>query len=316
MSQDRVNNLLHTLRGEQFRHSQNLRRSRTHISSSLAYTHNARTLPQGLIYPPHASSVDAEDVDLAACSPPANWDSPQWRAHALSLIYGHLPTNSTRPFPDPDKVPPLTLLCLRVLHASYPAPDFAEDSLRFVPPHLRRDLLRDTSIHSPLASPGSLCQPDGHADGELIVVGPNASLHGDYFKQFAVSRAENEREGDGEELTWDSHDESTPLHTLVILSVSIHSATLLTFPPTITHLALINLPAAVPLHRCICPLLTVLDLSYNKWLGPARAEGPLEGLVWSRWSRLEVLGLRGCWVSGELHRIVNKGRWNDVKIIT
>jgi len=127
----------------------------------------------------------------------------------------------------------------------------------------------------------------------------------------------------GEDEAWDSsarHEEwtSTSLHTMVLLSVHIPSVTFLSFPPTITHLALIELPAAVPLHRLpsICPLIKVIDLSYNKWLETMKSSTDvLERVVWTRWGRLEVLGLRGCWVSEELRMKVNKERWTDVVII-
>jgi hypothetical protein len=234
------------------------------------------------------------------------WDPPRWRAHALSVVYDHLPHKPT------GEVPSLTLLCLRILFSSFSGSEFIEEILPYIPSHLRRDLLRYTSIHSPLANPRILCQPDGYVDGELIVV--DTSLRRDYF------RAGNGETGQGDEegLSWDSpaHDNSsTSLHTLVLLSVYIPNAAFLTLPPTITHLALISLPYAVPLHRLpgICPLITVLDLSYNVWLGTGT--DVLGKVGWGRWSRLEVLGLRGCCVSEELRRNVNEGKWTDVVIV-
>jgi hypothetical protein len=79
-----------------------------------------------------------------------------------------------------------------------------------------------------------------------------------------------------------------------------------------------DVPFSLPLHRLpsICPLIEVLDLSYNKWLRPGMKE--FERVAWARWSKLRVLGLRGCEfreLDLETLARVNEGRWNDVEIV-
>ncbi|KAG5342822.1 hypothetical protein C0989_008772 [Termitomyces sp. Mn162] len=277
-----VNDLLHTLRGEQFRHAQNLRRSRTHVSSSLP-----RTLP--------ALPIDFDTDERIPSTTAAQ--TPAWRSHALSLVIPALPG-----------VPTLTNLCLRVL-ASLPAHEFTHDIVPWLPPHLRRDLVRHTAIHAPLgdAKLWALYEPDGHADTELIVVSPQATLSNDYFIRSATPRSD-----------WDTDSGAEPLGTLVLVSTYLATSTLLSLPPTITRMALVNLPAAIPLHRLpnTCPLLVVLDLSYNSWLSVVEeSEKALEWVEWKRWSKLSILGLRGCAVSSTLIGKLNTGRWDDVEVV-
>src|ERR1700683_5372406 len=49
---------LYNRRGEQFRHSQNVRKDRTHLSSS--HTHNSPTLPVSLTWPPSLAQPESE----------------------------------------------------------------------------------------------------------------------------------------------------------------------------------------------------------------------------------------------------------------
>ena len=78
-----------------------------------------------------------------------------------------------------------------------------------------------------------------------------------------------------------------PLTTLALLHTKLSVPALLTLPATLTHLALLGLPGAVPLHRLpgICPLLVVLDLSFNAWLDCAAptAQEKLLAVGWRRW---------------------------------
>ncbi|KAF8892509.1 hypothetical protein BD779DRAFT_1509414 [Infundibulicybe gibba] len=178
-----VNNLLHTLRGEQFRHAQNIRKSRTHISSAL--THNSPTLPRGLIDPNHLTyDTKADAVAQKSASPcpgpgpPRSWiltkmkdvhDTPRWRAQALALCTSRSWQESDREARQP--IPALSILCFQILLTAS-STEFAEYIVPYIPPHLRRDLVRYTAVHIPL--PNSklwpLYQPDGHADGEIIVL--------------------------------------------------------------------------------------------------------------------------------------------------
>ncbi|KAG6837295.1 hypothetical protein H0H93_011897 [Arthromyces matolae] len=321
---DRVNHLLHTLRGEQFRHAQNLRRSRTHVSSFIARTSSLPTLPFD-IHSDHdlslSSSLITQSKPLSSAStntpgpePPKSWtlirpsqvpqETPAWRLRALSLV---MPVASPR-------VPTLANLCLRIL-ASVPAPEFHTDVIPWLAPHLRRDLIRFTAVHTPL--PGAklwpLYEPNGHVGTELIVVGPQAVLKDDYFIQ---SKALSEQTSDQD---WDTDGRDVePLYTLVLISTRLATSTVFSFPPTITRMALINLPTPIPLHRLpnTCPLLIVLDLSYNSWLSVIDdSDKAFERIDWGRWNTLNVLGLRECAISSTIVKKVNKGRWDDVQIV-
>ncbi|KDQ60970.1 hypothetical protein JAAARDRAFT_31966 [Jaapia argillacea MUCL 33604] len=361
-----VNDLLHTLRGEQFRHSQNLRRTRAHLLPS--HISNTPSLPleilhasQGLShtgesFPPPQPTVPTNVRPFAGPGPPKSWipssqseefshESALWRARALSVIFSRLPFSSTlstkvltnpayspSSHPNSTSVPPLTLLCLRIILSDYlSSDDFTEDLVLSIPPHLRRDLLRYTTIHYPLPSAKlfGLCEPDGHADGELIVVGPSASLQSNHFRTHDRPQREHQ---DGfsegveiaiDDLSWDSPATTLPppFHTLILLSTPLPLPSIPSLPATLTHVALLSLPSPIPIHRLpmLCPLLVVLDLSFNSWIREVPAG--LKRVDWGRWRRLEILGLRGGSIrSGgeeyeQLRVRVNKGRWADVEIV-
>lgn len=310
-------------RGEDFRHSLNVRKAHARLTN---LTHNAPTLPIGLIdqecVPPEYA-LEADELDpmrrlsrLMEKMSPKSWsqayelkEARSWRANALSLVFNCAQPNNSKAKVD-SSVPALTLMCLQTL-LSFPTDEFTDDIIPYIPPHLRRNLIRWASIDSPLpkAKLYALCQPDGHTDGELIIVGPSANLRDDYF----MSASREERED------WDAEDRNpAPLQTLVLLSTRLSSSTLLTLPPTITHLALINLPFSIPLHRLpnICPLLIFLDLSYNSWLarGSKDALTLLERVDWSRWAQLRILGFRNCHFPDNMLTRINKGRWDDVEL--
>jgi len=84
-------------------------------------------------------------------------------------------------------------------------------------------------------------------------------------------------------------------------------------------MVLVNLPESISLYRLpkLCPLLVLLDLSYNQWLKYSPTKNSLLTSVdWTRWNHLEVLGLKDCAVSEELVARINQGRWDDVEIVT
>lgn len=182
----------------------------------------------------------------------------------------------------------------------------------------------------------ALCDPEGHVDGELIIIGPQATLRADHFRKIALSCGYGRNQGTGDggleplltltdtntEVEWDASQSSPmPLQTFILVSCHISTPTLFTLPPTLTSLALVNLPYPVPLHRLpgICPLLSILDLSFNRWLMTrgtnAQVGHPLDRIGWSRWNKLRVLALRGCHPSVAIVETVNRGRWTDVEII-
>ena len=335
-----------------------------------------------------------------------NRSTVAFRREALSLILAHLrwsfgssdvPTLGTRddysPEPESDTatevsddapdtsthaVPPLTQIALGVLLQAFPdAESFRDELLPMLPPHFRRDVLRYTAVHDPLPNTKlyALCAPEGHADGELFVVGPQASVLREPLvglsPTLAAHRAIREEDEDTEagagadgqtsrdrgeggsgrpgfaadavggasdEMvsptddqgeSWDAlsdedEDEVPPLHAFVVLSAVVSPSALFVFPCTLTHLALLALPIPSPVHRLprICPLLEVLDLSYNLWLNDppgtrtmSNTESTVERIEWAKWSNLRVLGLRGCGITIDIVTKVNKGRWDDVEVV-
>ncbi|KAF7965789.1 hypothetical protein HWV62_41775 [Athelia sp. TMB] len=376
-----VNTLLSTLRGEQFRHSQNVRKDRTHLGAP--HTRTGPTLPSNLFSLPSASlqPVSTENTDNANHSAtlqtndsginadeihttntkvvagpvPRSWAlqadkhnqiklqtiAMERRFDALSVVLPRLP--STRRMDDANSaaIPRLTMLCLRILISSVSADDFAADVVPHLPPHLRRDIMRYTAVHEPLTSAQlyALCEPEGHAGGELLVIGPKALLRPDHFRKTAAGAQgpsafdwdqsqqclRGKGDDDDQADLWDaSADErawDTPLQTFVLVCGFISTQTLLTIPPTLTTLALIALSSPVPIHRLpdVCPLIATLDLSNNPWLADGASPGAysttLERTKWGKWARLKVFALRGIRPSQGVLQAVNKGRWNDVEII-
>ncbi|KAF8481412.1 hypothetical protein JB92DRAFT_3038632, partial [Gautieria morchelliformis] len=68
----------------------------------------------------------------------------------------------------------------------------------------------------------------------------------------------------------------------------------------------------------LLPLLALLDLSFNSWLGPHF--GKLVRLEWSKWTKLTLLGLRGCGIcdadAWTLKKRINERRLIDVDIVS
>jgi hypothetical protein len=237
------------------------------------------------------------------------------------------PSADPRPPGAARTIPPLTLFCSHRLMSCPSGADFARDIAPLLPPHARRDLMRYTAVYAPLSNARlyALCEPEGHADGELIIIGPHATLRGNAFQPCPTARVPPEPSAQEcadvaePELAWDSltltDDLRDPpsLHTFILVSALMSNASLFALPATLTHLALIDVSAPLPVYRLssACPLLVLLDLSYNSWLG----DKALERFVWTRLSRLEVLGLRGCKLSAQTLANVNRERWTDVEII-
>uniref|UniRef100_A0A8H7Y5I2 DNA repair protein rhp54 n=1 Tax=Psilocybe cubensis TaxID=181762 RepID=A0A8H7Y5I2_PSICU len=329
-----VNQLLHTLRGEQFRHSQNLTNSRSHLS--YIPNTNSPTLPIGLTIPEYDESGSTEGTRrsrplplYSGPAPPKSWipapendikDTFLWRAKALDIVAPHLDNFMNSP-----RVPSLALLCMQlIISGCKNSKALQEDVVPFIPPHLRRDLIRHCAIHAPLPEWKlyALLNSNGHTDGEIIVMGPTAYLREDHFLRQMPSSQDARHSSHTEKVDrdWEVEDESErPLRSIVLVSTRLYTSTLLTFPPSITLLALINLPTSVSLHRLpkLCPLIAVLDLSFNFWLNDAvgGATYALDKIEWVRWGHLKVLGLRGCFVSTELLKKINEGRWDDIDSI-
>lgn len=274
-----------------------------------------------------SQKVQSSSTTYAGPAPPKSWsldksqqdhrETAEWRSQALSLAASHI-----NGFIDLSQPPSLALICLKILLAKCTPTEIREDISPLIPVHLRRDFIRYSAIHFPLPDwkLDVLFYPDGHADGEILVVGPKVSLRDDYFLRGSHELLHfNPRHPQPDE-DWESESLSVkPLQSLLMVSTRISASTLLTLPPTLTHIALINIHNPIPLHRFpkICPLLEFLDLSYNRWLGqPEEGISTLDRVEWTRWIHLKVLGLRDCHVPEDILKKVNRGRWDDVAIVT
>ncbi|KAG6376508.1 hypothetical protein JVT61DRAFT_2501 [Boletus reticuloceps] len=349
-----VNNILQNLRGEHFRHVRNVQ-GNSLSSTSLSHAHNQPTLPINLIYPSPAPTTSPSWVP--GPNPPRSWRSPAtstpsstllpgeaksgvnitnttaWRERALLPLFSADVTSSSGSarsrliYPDPGPIPQLTLLCLQLIRSTVPGTDLAE-VVPYMPPHLRRALLRYTATHAPLSQTelDALCQGTTHVDTELIIVGPHNILRASLFRKTNHDDLnELDRKDNPPGESWDvvpmQDNEPLALRSLAILSSRLSAATMLAFPPTITHLALIHMPNRISLQRLptICPLLVFLDLSYNAWLYTVqpvdRGTPMLEEVEWGKLRRLEVIGLRECPVTTKVLLGLNRGRWEDVRVI-
>lgn len=312
-----------TCRGEQFRHDQNVRRSkvryRVHIPT--------KSLPPHLL--PSSDSEDRSPRTSNSGAPntagpvPKSWRTvpkevqdkatPEWRTDALSLVLDGLSVNQTL-------VPPLTKLCMRVLLDAFPAvEDFELVLVPLLPLHLRCVLQRYAAVHTPLSNQKlhTLLGESGHLNGELLAVGPDASLR----KDSAALRPPDRQILVDDSQDWESEDpfmDSFELKTLALVSVDLSFQTLLTFPRSLTRLALVDISTRPPIFRLpsLCPSIVVLDLSFNSWLKDPDQSRTVLGLVnWDKWDDLDVLGLRNCSVYQATLDQVNQNRWLDVQII-
>jgi len=271
---------------------------------------------------PASTTRDESLVSWSGPAPPKSWrsplqtrgcdrDTPQWRAEALGIVALRLGNFLVR-----NSVPSLSLLCLQIILSScVDSKEFREQILPFIPAHLRRDFIRHCAVHSPLPpwKLGSILEPDGHADGEIMVVGRTASLHRDHLQRIADTSLHNHS------ADWEVDDQAfQPLHTLVFLASPLAHSVLLAIPPTLTILALIDV-SSQPIHRLpkLCPLLVLLDLSYNSWLKDPNEDGygSFERIDWSRWGHLKILGLRECYATQELLQRIEEGKWGGLSII-
>ncbi|KAJ7172367.1 hypothetical protein C8R46DRAFT_992494 [Mycena filopes] len=313
-SASNINTKIRTLRGESFRHARNQK----HLplaGLTARHIHNSPTLPANLLadsYAQEETSPRPRNTREAlfgikrVVNPrhESTTSTSTWRLEALSLTIPAIAEQK--------RVPPLTLLCLQILRTAPFDADFSDNILPFIPPHLRRSLLRWAAAHAPLTTHQlrALCGSDGDALDELIVVGPTAQLREDQFKHIHDSCS----------AEWESEDwvAPPPMHTFILMSSHLAVSIMCTLPPTLTHLGLVNVSNPVSLHRLptICPLVESLDLSHNSWLAAeAEATERFAKVQWSRWHQLRILGARGCYVPADMVLKVNQGRWDDVQIV-
>lgn len=289
--------------------------------TTLDYDHSPST---------EVSPTHSRYVSYSGPAPPRSWrpspekddqENTQWRARALKLVASYMGN-----FMDAPRVPSLALLCLQMIfaHCNNNA-EFREDIVPYIPYHLRRDAIRYCAIHSPLPNWKlyALFNPQGNADGEILIMGPTATLPEDHFvrgKSFPDGDNSPAQSTPPADRNWESDDPSEePLLSLILISTRLSISTVFSLPPTLTRLALINLSLPIPIHRLpkSCPLIVLLDLSFNEWLKDPKSEGveSLEKTPWTRWKNMEILGLRECYISNSLIRKINVGRWDDVNVI-
>jgi hypothetical protein len=227
-----------------------------------------------------------------------------------------------------------------------------EELASVLPPHHRKEVVRMCAVRCPLSGArlrALLGVGRNHVEGELVVVQPASPLRQEMFRTHIH---EAHRRESGSEKPWRCDDddddaeeadhsgstvavtdatrsdwqeqepeqEQEAFTAVAIVSTTLSIPVLLALPSSLTRLALVHLSAPIPIHRLPdkCPLLELLDVSYNPWLAEPSwgRERALERVEWGRWAYLKVLGCRDCGVTlGEL-REVNEGRWEDVRIVT
>jgi len=318
-SSGRVSDRLHALRGEDFRHEMNRKGAR---ALRLTTTSTLPTLPS--LYQenhtPDASHTTCSQMSrpstVAGPVPPKGWTerqfssdvSPDWRHSALVPIFSYLKDPPLRSA----TIAPLTLLCAQLLLRESSPDQFNDEIALFLPPHVRRDLVRHMAVQDPLphSTLATLCK-GGAASGEVIVV-PTGPLSAPSFSTiFEAPSASTD--------SWESPvvdgEADIPIITVAILRATIKVPVLLMLPATLTCLALVGLGEPVPLFRltAICPLIQFLDLSFNTWVN----DQSLSKVEWRKWPHLSSLGLRECVVDAlALGQSVNQSRWQDVVIFT
>ncbi|KAG9089022.1 hypothetical protein FRC07_012420, partial [Ceratobasidium sp. 392] len=243
--------------------------------------------PRSWAYPALASSAASGN---SRSTPGSVAPHPEWRARALRWILVHLDRPGLIPHAvegektGRSSIPTLREICLHKLLSTDPIDDqiFNPD----LPAHIRRFIVRYTSILSPLpwaalAELWGVAYGEQGADGELIFVGKETG--GSSFTSASIREVltpaeidlQPEEDENADDLAWDAEEYTPPppLNVLISLAHPL-SKHLSFFPPTITHLALI----ATPLDPDTTPrammaklsgalhLLEALDLSYNPWL--------------------------------------------------
>ncbi|KAF8511394.1 hypothetical protein JB92DRAFT_3118142 [Gautieria morchelliformis] len=168
--------------------------------------------------------------------------------HALQL-----PGNGT-PRRFYSRVPSLLQLCLHTLVYEYGG--LPPEYFSFVPRHILREYVRYSAVHAP-----SLLKEDLDA---LWAIDNVTSWMANLSLLVPTRRVPEDWESEPGEA------ELPPsLHTSIVLASSFRPSPMTLLPPTLTHLALLNV-SQMPLRTlpALLPLLALLDLSFNSWLGP------------------------------------------------
>ncbi|KAH7344515.1 hypothetical protein B0J17DRAFT_4256 [Rhizoctonia solani] len=339
----RVNNLIAKSRREHALHGRSQRHESvpTTLFSTLALGDQLRVYPRSRVAGPPPPRSWAYPTSTTARSDVSSGVAPdaQWRAHAMRWIFLHLDQPGLIPHsvlhvddgqsgPAALAIPTLREMCVRALVSSIQASNKETRSTIHegvldpdLPAHLRRFIVRYSSIHSPLswlalAQLWGIEYGEQGADGEVILVGPDAgglTLSGSAIKNILVPPQELDAESgdDDDSLDWDAEEypSAPPLKAFISIAYPI-TKYLTSFPPTITHLALI----AIPLDRDVTPrivisrlsnglrLLEALDLSCNPWL----VADAINSVDWStRWLRLRFAAFINCRNLKDLENVAN-----------
>ena len=227
-----------------------------------------------------------------------------------------------------------------------------EELASFLAPHHRKEAVRICAVRCPLSGArlrAFFGEGGNHVEGELVIVQPASSLRPEMFRtqpprsHHAHTRVNQPQHEPGSPEEWDDieddhsglivtadaesdwqeqepEQEQQALTAVAIVSTTLSIPVILALPSSLTRLALVHLSAPIPIHRLPdkCPLLELLDISYNPWLAePAWGEErALDRVEWGRWAYLKVLGCRDCGFTLEGLSKVNEGRWEDVRIVT
>ncbi|CAE6470199.1 unnamed protein product [Rhizoctonia solani] len=350
----RVNALIAKSRREHALHNrlQRLGSTPTPFLSTLALGHQLRVYPRTRVAGPPPPRSWAYPTPTSVRSDISSGVIPdaQWRAHAMRWIFLHLDQPGLIPHsilhvgesqsgPDMLVVPTLREMCVRALISSMQTLDSRETRSTVhedvldpdLLAHLRRFIVRYSSIHSPLpwlalAQLWGIEYGEQGADGEVILVGKDAggsTLSGSAIKDMLAGPELDGKSGDGEDdLSWDAEEYTSAPPLKAFISIA-HPITkyLTSFPPTITHLALI----AIPLDRDVTPrilmarlsnglrLLEALDLSCNAWL----VSDAINAVDWSaRWLRLRFAAFINCRSLRDLDNVTDtingKRNWERV----
>ncbi|KAF8578249.1 hypothetical protein K439DRAFT_1663840 [Ramaria rubella] len=324
-----VSSMLHNLRGEAFRRQRNILGVRARAPSPLAH---GPTLPLLFLHEDQEGtqgnfSVTYPAAKTAGPPPPPSWVpsaaslptsiSSQWRSDALSLILRYAPSPSPAlALHVSSNIPHLFQLCLHYL--LFKLGGIPPKLFPLLPRHILREYVRYAVVHVsdlPGEDLEALWAVDnaGSADGEIIIAGPHASS-----VLPRLTGSPNAVLSD-----WDVSDaveqELPPaLHTFIVLSTFFSSSLLSLLPPTLTHLALLGIQR-IPVHTLPIqlPHIIVLDLSFNPWI--AASSSKIIRIEWRKWTKFEVLGVRGCELNDEdaraLRESVNRGRLMDIRVV-
>ena len=206
-----------------------------------------------------------------------------------------------------------------------------------LPAHIRISIARYCAIHRPLekeALLGLCTDEDGElgCPGELVIAGDVNVIS--FLKDLDLVKDESHEtmssadppmdwEEDDRPRLYDAWDdpppgERIPLYTLILLRTPLGRNFMQSLPLSLTHLALLAIPAphgltdhpgpSSILHLpTLLPSLVLLDISFNPW---AR-DRYISKWDLRKWSMMEILGVRGCGFDGNASGLKGSIGWAE-----